>query len=134
MDFLESESAGRPGSTPGSIDYRLARRRVLRRFRAGELSTSEVCDAQRELMRVAESASVPEKSPCPICAGPGLRLVRFVFGPRLPHGGRAITSEAEMARLSSRVGDYRCYAVEVCVDCGWNHLQSSSLLGATRSA
>jgi len=134
VEFLESRAPGRPGPTPGSIDYRLARRRTLRRYRAGEILASEICDAQRELLRVAESASVPAGQPCPVCGERTLRLVRFVFGPRLPSGGRAITSEAELARLATKAGEHRCYVVEVCTACRWNHMRSSHLLGAELSA
>ena len=134
MDFLEAGASGRPGSAPGSVDYRLARRRVLRRFRSGELTLADVCDAQRELLRVATSCSEPARSRCPVCAEPELRIVRFVFGPRLPSGGRAISSRSELARLAERAGEQRCYVVEVCTSCRWNHLQSSSLLGVERSA
>lgn len=134
VDFLEAGASGRPGSAPGSVDYRLARRRVLRRFRAGELTLADVCDAQRELLRVATSCSEPAPSRCPVCAEPELRIVRFVFGPRLPSGGRAISSRSELARLAERAGEHRCYVVEVCTSCRWNHLQSSALLGVERSA
>ena len=37
----------------GSIDYRLARDRVIRAYLTGEATRSEVCDAQAELMRNA---------------------------------------------------------------------------------
>lgn len=134
MDFLNPAVAGRVGPTTGSIDYRLARRRVLRAFREGETTREEICDAQRELLRVAEHASVPAGARCPVCSHRDLRLVRFVFGPRLPSGGRAITSERELARLANRSGEHRCYAVEVCTACRWNHLQQTYLLGAELSA
>jgi len=134
VQFVRPHGSGRPGSTRGSIDYRLARRRLLRRYRAGEVDAADVCDAQRELMRVAHAASIPARHRCPICSERALRIVRFVFGPRLPSGGRAVTSDAEMARLASRAGDHRCYEVEVCLDCRWNHLQSSYLLAEELSA
>ncbi len=134
VEFVRSQGTGRPGATPGSIDYRLARRRLLRQFRAGEVFASDICDAQRELLRVAGNASVPARQPCPVCGERQLRIVRFVFGPRLPSGGRAVTSAAELRRLAGRQGDHRCYEVEVCLDCRWNHLQSTYLLAEELSA
>lgn len=134
VDFLDPQAKGRPGTSPGSIDYRLTRSRVLRQFRAGELTETDICDAQRELMRVAHGCSVAARTPCPVCGQRGLKIVRFVFGPRMPAGGRAVASEPELARLSSKSGEHRCYVVEVCVDCRWNHLQSTYVLGAERSA
>jgi len=46
----------------------------------------------------------------------------------LPSGGRCITNLAEMTRLARREADYTAYVVEVCVDCGWNHLMRSYVL------
>lgn len=134
VEFLEPPGRGRPGRTPGSIDYRFTRNRVLRSFRSGEITESEICDAQRELVRVAIGASVPAREPCPVCERDTLRIVRFVFGPRLPSGGRAVTSDLELRRLARRAGEHRCYVVEVCPECRWNHLRSSMPLGVERSA
>ena len=134
VKFLESGGTGRPGSSPGSIDYRLARQRVLRSYRSGNIAETEICDAQAELLRVAVSCSEPATQPCPICGEKSLRIVRFVFGPRLPSGGRAVSSEGELQRLAGRAGEHRCYVVEVCPQCRWNHLRTSYLLGAERSA
>lgn len=125
MEFLEPSGPGRPGRRPGSIDYRLNRRRVLRSFRAGEVAENEICDAQSELLRVAVSCSEPAREPCPVCDDQSLRIVRFVFGPRLPKGGRAVSSRNELRRLAERAGEHRCYEVEVCPRCRWNHLRET---------
>ncbi|MCC6226302.1 MAG: DUF5318 family protein [Microthrixaceae bacterium] len=125
MEFLAPSGPGRPGRRPGSIDYRLTRRRVLRGFRAGDVPESDICDAQAELVRVAVSCSEPAGERCPVCDDETLRIVRFVFGPRLPKGGRAVSSPAELRRLAQRAGDHRCYEVEVCPRCRWNHLRET---------
>jgi hypothetical protein len=122
VPFLQPESPGRPGRSPGSVDYRFARRQLLRRYRAGELDRSDVCDAQIELMRIAINCSQGATAPCPVCAESSLRLVRFVFGPRLPPGGRVVATRAELRKLASAAGERRCYTVEVCTSCRWNHL------------
>jgi hypothetical protein len=122
VPFLQPESPGRPGATPGSVDYRFARRQLLHRFRAGELTTADVCDAQAELIRIGTHCSQGATAPCPVCGESKLRLVRFVFGPRLPAGGRVVGSRAEMRRLAERFSNLRCYTVEVCLACRWNHL------------
>lgn len=114
--------------TNGEIDYRFTRRATLRRLSAGELTRADVCDAQLELMRVATSCSEGARGDCPVCGGSSLRLVRFVFGPRLPKGGRCVSSARELKRLGERSGSHRCYVVEVCVGCRWNHLLRSFLL------
>ena len=133
VQFPQAKGSGRPGSTPGTVDYRLDRRRVLRAFRAGEVDREEICDAQLELMRVGRDYSKAASTPCPICNERTLKYVNFVFGPRLPAAGRCISSTKELQRLAERPGDYRCYQVEVCISCRWNHLLSSYLL-ATKSS
>jgi hypothetical protein len=135
VPFLQPESSGRPGNSPGSVDYRFARRQLLHRYRSGELSREDVCDAQSELMRIAVNCSSGSTVPCPVCAESTLRLVRFVFGPRLPAGGRPVATRAELNKLATPRGDRRCYTVEVCTTCRWNHLlQVAPLTAATRGA
>lgn len=133
MSFLEPAIPGRPGSAPGSIDYRFARRRTLHRFRAGELTAEDVCDAHSELMRVAANCSQKSTAKCPVCSERTMRLVRYVFGPRLPAGGRVVASRAEMRRYAGRQGDFRCYTVEVCARCRWNHLLQVEPIGVDAS-
>jgi hypothetical protein len=113
---------------PGEIDYRLERQRVLVAFRSGAQSELAVCDAQGELLRNAQHCGLPTDEPCPICAAGQLNHVTYVFGPRLPSGGRCVTSNAELARLAKRKAPYTAYVVEVCVDCAWNLLVRSYLL------
>ena len=125
MPFLQPEQPGREGPTPGSVDYRFARRQLLHRYRSGELTREDVCDAQPELLRVGTHCSRRATAPCPVCGEASLRLVQFAFGPRLPAGGRVIESRAEMARLAERYRNQesaRAYTVEVCLGCRWNHL------------
>lgn len=119
------EDAGHP---VGAIDYRLARQSAIRRFRRGSVDRQDICDAQRELVRVATGCAEPTDEDCPICGEDRLRHVRFAFGPRLPSGGRCVTA-AELARLGRRSGSFTCYVVEVCVTCRWNHLVRSFPLG-----
>lgn len=125
MPFLRPDSSGREGPLPGSVDYRLARRQLLRRLRAGEVSRLDVCDAQPELLRVGAHHSRKATAPCPVCAEPSLRLVQFAFGPRLPAGGRVVEGRAGLRKLVERYArspGARTYTVEVCLDCRWNHL------------
>lgn len=134
MQFPQTRGAGRPGQHPGTIDYRLDRRRLLRAVRAGEIDREDVCDAQIELLRVGKDYSKAAPTACPVCEERTLRHVRFVFGPRLPKEGRAINSTKELERLAEKAGEFRCFLVEVCMSCRWNHLLSSSLLRSRKSA
>ena len=113
----------------GGIDYRLAREATLQAWRCGELSEAQICDAQRELRRNAEFCGTDSGRPCPVCETASLVEVTYVFGPRLPKHGRCVTSDKEMARIDARKAAYQGYVVEVCTDCGWNHLTRSRALG-----
>ncbi|MYI57919.1 MAG: hypothetical protein F4098_04530, partial [Acidimicrobiaceae bacterium] len=111
------------------IDYRLMREMTLSAWRNGKVSVSELCDAQPELRRNAEFCGRPLESPCPVCETDGLVEVTYVFGPRLPGHGRCVTSDKEMTRLNARKQPSVGYVVEVCTDCGWNHLTKSRSVG-----
>lgn len=50
-----------------TIDYRLAKHAVLRRFFSGELPRVQVCDAHPELLRAAVHFGMETNEPCPIC-------------------------------------------------------------------
>ena len=116
-------SAGRvPATGLGQVEYRLARDSIVREYRRGRLSRLDVCDAQRELLRVAEHLGERTAEACPICEEADLVHVRFAFGPRLPAGGRAIASARELRALARGGTDVSFYVVEVCPGCGWNHL------------
>lgn len=105
-----------------TIDYRLQRRRVLADYAAGTTSISKLCDAHPELLRVAKNAAVPLEENCPICPTGNLRVVGYIFGPHLGPAGRCVLSAAELRRYTQRPGIFNAYEVEVCPDCGWNHL------------
>ena len=109
-------------STLGTVDYRLARERVIRAWRAGEAPPAEVCDAQAELMRNARECGTLLDSDCPICSESKVVEVTYVFGPRLPAGGRCMVTEADVERIRRRKGQFVAYDVEVCPSCRWNHL------------
>lgn len=107
----------------GQVEYRLARDQSVREYRRGRLSRLDICDAQTELMRVAQNLGRSTEEECPICEQAKLVHVTFGFGPCLPASGRAITSTAEMRKLAASLGDEVVfYIVEVCTDCRWNHL------------
>lgn len=128
MGFRMEAIRGRDG-TGAVVDYRLTRQSVIAQFRKGRLSRLDVCDAHPELRRAAERASSPTDEVCPICEEHDLALVTYAFGPRLPAGGRCITSMRELAKLERSRAEITCYVVEVCPGCGWNHLSRTFLVG-----
>jgi hypothetical protein len=113
---------------PGEIDYRMARRRVLASYRAGDVARHEICDAHPELRRAGAEIGTATRHRCPVCADAQLVHVTYVFGPRLPAFGRCISTPGELKRLSERKGEHTAYVVEVCPDCAWNHLVRAYLL------
>ena len=106
----------------GQVEYRLARDSIIREFNRGRLSRLDVCDAQPELLRVARNLGRTSETHCPICQDAQLVHVSFAFGPRLPPGGRALASNAELVSLAHSNEDVSFYVVEVCTACAWNHL------------
>lgn len=116
--------------TGGQVEYKLARNAVVREFRKGRLSKLDVCDAHPELSRAATHLGVPTGEQCPICEVAELVDVTFVFGSRLPSGGRCVATKAELARYWRRKDPVVCYVVEVCRDCRWNHLARMYPAGA----
>lgn len=109
-------------SVGGSINYRLARERTIQAFLMGEATRSEVCDAQRELMRNARECGTSLDVPCPICHEAELVQVTYIFGPRLPASGRCMVTANDYERIRRRKGHFTSYDVEVCRECRWNHL------------
>jgi Family of unknown function (DUF5318) len=114
----------------GRVEYLLARNAVVREFKRGRLSRLDVCDAHPELLRAARNLGRSTGETCPICEEADLVDVTFVFGSRLPPGGRCVTGQAELARYWRRKDPVVCYVVEVCAECAWNHLARMYPAGA----
>ncbi|MCL4413608.1 MAG: DUF5318 family protein [Acidimicrobiales bacterium] len=106
----------------GRVEYRLARNAVVSQYRKGRLSRLDVCDAHPELLRAARNLGAVLDETCPICAEASLVHVTYVFGSRLPPGGRCPATPAELARLCNGTVEVACFVVEVCPSCSWNHL------------
>jgi len=104
------------------VDYRLQRQRVLTDVAEGRVGRADVCDAHPELLRVARNLAEVGDVVCPVCEDAAVARVSYVFGPRLPAGGKLCTTAAEVGRFRQRSGSFNCFEVEVCPACGWNHL------------
>jgi hypothetical protein len=121
------------GPVPGRrsvVDYSLQRRAVLAEVYAGRTGLFEVCDASPYLTRAAKYHGEATDVTCPVCRKERLTLVNYVYGDHLgPTAGQAKT-EAELARMDAMQEEFSVYTVEVCRGCGWNHLDSSYVLGA----
>jgi len=106
----------------GVVDHRLSRRHLINEFRRGRLRQDQVCDAHPELIRAARNVGSPATIACPICDERELKLVTYVFGPRLPAHGRCVSTSADLAKLEARPDELTAYVVEACVACRWHHL------------
>jgi hypothetical protein len=127
------------------VDVALKRHALLAEVRSGRVRAAEVCDAQAYLKLAARNYGELTGTACPICAvgpshsspnGPakGLRRVHYVYGDKLGTVAGQAKHPAELAALAERVSEFRVYLVEVCTDCGWNHLLRTFVLGRDDSA
>ena len=116
------------------VDHRLSRRHLINEFHRGRLRQDQVCDAHPELIRAARNVGSPATIGCPICNERELRLVTYVFGPRLPAHGRCVSTADELAKLGARPEELTAYVVEACVSCRWHHLLRVLPVGRARAA
>jgi len=113
------------------VDYALQRRALLADVSAGRVGTAEACDAHPYLLRAAQYHGEASSSPCPLCRRDRLTLVHYVYGDQLKAASGSARSRAELSHLATGRGEFRVYVVEVCRDCGWNHLTQSYVLGSS---
>jgi hypothetical protein len=114
------------GKDPFShVDYRLARRSIIRAYRNGRLGQMDVCDAHPELIRAARHVGDKTSEECPICEEANVVLLSYAFGNGLGPQGHLVTNKKELFALSKRATEITCYVVEVCPECSWNHLTRS---------
>jgi hypothetical protein len=111
------------------VDFALKRHAALEDVRAGRVRAAEVCDAQAYLKLAARNYGEPAGFACPVCEGPGLRRVHYVYGDKLATIAGQAKHPSELIALAQRFDHFRVYLVEVCDGCGWNHLIRTFALG-----
>jgi hypothetical protein len=109
----------------GVIDYTLAKRALLRDARRGLLSITDLCDAHPELMRAAKHVGEPTRTDCPVCEKDKLVLLAYVYGDGLKQDNGRVWSIETGLKLAAAHEGSRCYVVEVCRSCSWNHLHEA---------
>lgn len=114
-----------------SIDYSLQRRRALEslRGRVRSLTSADVCDADPMLVRAALHHGELSQVRCPVRDCGRLVNLSYTFGEQLGQYSGRIKSTAELKDMQSEFGEFRVCVVEVCTECGWNHMIRSYLLG-----
>lgn len=126
----------------GRIDYRMAKRALVRQVTRGQVAVQDVIDAHPELLRAARNIGAETSRTCPICrladdradvpidSGNTLREVTYAYGEALRQKtGHVIWDDGELAEMAGRYASFTAYKVECCLVCGWNHLVSSELFG-----
>ena len=111
------------------IDYSLAKRATLADLFSGRLSTLDVCDAHPYLLRAAKYHGEPTGTECPVCKREPLTQVTYIYGDELKEATGQVRATTELPKLGREYADLTAYVVEVCRNCGWNHLNTSFQIG-----
>jgi hypothetical protein len=114
-----------PRSELGVIDYTLAKRAILRDAQVGLQSYNDLCDAHPELVRAAKHVGEPTRNDCPVCHKDKLVLLAYVYGDTLKQENGRVWSIETGLRMAAAYPGARCYVVEVCRECHWNHLREA---------
>ena len=111
------------------VDFALKKRATVASIYRGLNTTSDACDADPYRRRAAKHHGELTDRDCPICHKAKVSELQYVFGDQLGQYSGRIKTESELAEMQSEYGEFRVYVVEVCLNCGWNHLTASYLLG-----
>lgn len=112
------------------INYALQRNAALAALqKPARLLASDPLDADPLLIKSALHHGLRVDEDCPVCAQAKLFHLNYVFGEQLGQYSGRIKSEAELIEMQCEFGEFRVCVVEVCCECGWNHMISSFLLG-----
>ncbi|MDR2974916.1 MAG: DUF5318 domain-containing protein [Propionibacteriaceae bacterium] len=114
-----------------SVDYSLQRRRTLEELQ-GALRTMvshDALDADPMLVRAALHHGELSERRCPVNNCGRLLLLNYTFGDQLGQYSGRIKSDEELEQMEDEYGEFTVYVVEVCPECGWNHVVESYVLG-----
>ena len=111
------------------VDYALVRRGVLADLAGGRVRREDVCDADPLLRRAALTLGTPAGYACPVCARERLLLSTWRYGDELGASSGRSAFPGEVDEVAAEHAEVRVYVVEVCADCGWNHLVESYVVG-----
>ena len=114
------------------IDYSLARRATLASLFRGQATSTDVCDAHPYLLRAAKFHGEATDEQCPVCRRENLTHVTYTYGDALGQYSGRIKATRELAQMETEIHEFTVYVVEVCQNCGWNHLIESYVLGHGR--
>jgi len=114
-----------------AVDYSLQRRRTLAELSGAlrSLDSADALDADPMLIRAALNHGELTERRCPVFGDARLIELRYVFGDQLGQYSGRIKSIPELEEMETQFGEFTVYVVEVCPQCGWNHLVESYVLG-----
>lgn len=125
----EPEDVADPRAPRHQVDHSINRRRALSQLFLTATGASDALDPHPDLVRAAKHHGVSAAQPCPWCRSRELVHLRYVYSDELgPFSGR-LKTERELDQMAHQFGFLDVYLVEVCVDCGWNHLLVTYTLG-----
>jgi hypothetical protein len=113
------------------VSHALQRRATLEAMRHPQalLSGLDPCDADPLLVRSALHHGTLTHRDCPVCASGRLIELNYVFGDQLGQFSGRIKSAEDLVEMETEFGEFKVRVVEVCADCGWNHLIETYILG-----
>lgn len=129
-ELREPEKVDDPTAPRRVIDHTLQRRSALAALVLTATGASDHLDPHPYLLRAARNHGISAQERCPWCRKEDtLKYLNYVYGDELgPYSGRLRTA-TELRAMAFEHGQFRVYVVEVCADCGWNHLVRSYVLG-----
>ncbi|HVE74697.1 MAG TPA: DUF5318 family protein [Mycobacteriales bacterium] len=111
------------------VDHSLQRRAVLHDMRTGgpfgTTTADDVCDASPYLKSAARALGEETARSCPVCHRERLWEVSWVYGDAIGDASGSARTQAQVGELAASRPDFAGYDVEVCLECGWNHLVRS---------
>lgn len=107
------------------VSHEWLRRATVREYRAGKIRREDICDADFLLKAAGRHHGTDSPRPCPVCES-SMRDVLWVYGDNLGRRSGSARTSDEIARLIDEVGPFSVHRVEVCDNCGWNHLLSTA--------
>ena len=114
-----------------SVDYSLQRRRTLEELQGAfrTMVSHEALDADPMLIRAALHHGSLSEQRCPVGSCGRLLRLNYTFGDQLGQYSGRIKSNEELENMENEYGEFTVYVVEVCSECGWNHVIESYVLG-----
>ena len=113
------------------MSHALQRRATLEAMRRPQsaLTGLNPCDADPLLVRSALHHGKLADRDCPVCTSGRLIVLNYVFGDQLGQFSGRIKSALDLVEMEQQFGEFKVRVVEVCPDCGWNHLIETFILG-----